>query len=108
MSRLLPLLLLPALAAAEVYEVGPGRRYETPDEAPWQRLLPGDEVRIHWREEPYRVRWAFVGRGREDAPIACRGVRGPDGQRPVIDAANAIAAPGLVYKGDNRCLIKIG
>ena len=98
----------PAAAKATVYDVGPGHDYETPDAAPWRLIEPGDEVRIHWRPEPYRSRWSFSYRGREDAPIVCRGVRGPDGQRPVIDGSNALAPPGVVYTGGTRGIIKIG
>ena len=102
------LVAAPSLADASVYEVGPDHEFKTPDTVPWSRLSPGDEVRIHWRAEPYRTRWSFSLRGREDAPIVCRGVRGPDGQRPVIDAANAISPAGLSYKGGQRGIIKIG
>lgn len=95
-------------ASATIYDVGPAHRMKTPDEAPWDRLLPGDEVHIHHRPEPYHVKWVFARRGTPDKPIAVRGIPGPQGQRPIIDGDNAITPPSLDYTGERRAIIKIG
>ena len=47
-------LLLSSTALAETYEVGEGMAYGAIGEVPWEALMPGDVVRIHWRAEPYR------------------------------------------------------
>lgn len=93
---------------ADIYHVGPEQRYETPDEAPWNVLRPGDEVHIHHRVEPYRVKWVFARQGTKSKPIAIRGIPGPNGERPVIDAENAITPPGQDYTSGARGIIKIG
>ncbi len=101
------LLGVSSVAQAETYDVGPGH-LATIGEVPWASLMPGDVVRIHYRAEPYREKWVIGVRGREDAPIVVQGIPGPEGQRPVIDGANAVTAPGLRYWNEVRGVIKIG
>lgn len=96
------------IASAEIHHVGPGRRFETPDEAPWNTLRPGDEVHIHYRAEPYRVKWVFARQGTASKPIAIRGIAGPNGERPVIDGENALTPPGQDFTSGGRGIIKIG
>lgn len=56
---------------------------------PWLKLEAGDEVRIRWKPEPYRVKLGLRSRGSKTAPIRIVGVPGPDGALPVLDAAEA-------------------
>lgn len=113
-SQLLPALIAIAIsfaagsASAEIYHVGPDYEFLTPDEAPWNTLLPGDEVHIHYRPEPYRVKWVFARQGTPSKPIAIRGIAGPEGQRPVIDGENAITPPSQDFTSGERGVIKIG
>ena len=93
---------------AAVYEVGPGHSLKEPGEVPWESLMPGDLVQIHWRAEPYRSKWVICRRGTEEAPIVVRGVAGPEGQLPVIDGRDAITRPQLNYWHEERSIIKIG
>lgn len=109
MLRLLLLSLVAfAGAGAAIYEVGPGQALTSIGAAPWATLQPGDEVRIHWRAEPYREKWVLTRQGLENMPITVRGIPGPQGQRPVIDGANAVTAPGLNFWSEDRGILKIG
>jgi len=97
-----------ASAGATIYEVGPGQPLSSIGAAPWTTLQPGDEVRIHWRAQPYREKWVLTRQGQENMPITVRGIPGPQGQRPVIEGANAVTAPGLNYWSEDRGILKIG
>ena len=95
---------LPGLRACEPsgqgkdYQVGlqSGQLREL-DEVPWDRLLPGDTVRIFHRPEPYRGKILLAAQGKPDAPVRVCGVRSAAGERPVIDGRDAVARPGLRY-----------
>ena len=104
----LALLLIPAVAAAATFEVGPGHDYETIGEVPWEALEAGDTVLIHWRAQPYHEKWIVAAHGTEDQPVTVQGVAGPDGQLPVIDGRDATTREELNYWGDSRSIIKIG
>ena len=95
-------------ARAATYEVGPGRPYATPSAVPWESLQPGDQVLIYWRAAPYKDKWVICRQGTAAAPIVVRGVRGPDGARPVIDGNGATTRLQLDYWGEQRAVIKIG
>ncbi len=87
-------LLLPgtantAHAAGKMYEVGPGRAYAQISDVPIEKLGPGDTVRIHWRQQPYKEIIAITSSGTAEAPITIQGVPGPQGQLPVLDANGA-------------------
>jgi len=95
--------------AAAVYEVGPGRPFVAVSSVPWEALLPGDVVRIHWRDQPYREKWVICRQGTSTAPITVSGVPHPaTGALPVIDASGAVTRPQLNFWNENRALIKIG
>ena len=81
------------------YPVGPGQPYTSLDAVPWESLRAGDTVRIHYRDTPYRSKFLLAGQGTADAPIRVCGVRGPNGERPVIDGSGATtrAALGPLY-----------
>ncbi|MGD9932309.1 MAG: hypothetical protein AB7T37_01210 [Dehalococcoidia bacterium] len=93
-----------------VYEVGPGQALKTIGEVPWETLVAGDTVRIHWRDEPYREKILLRGEGTAEQPIVVCGVGGPNGELPIIDGKDAVARSGLPYyspNGEPRGLITI-
>ena len=102
----LPLCLM--LAQAEVYEVGPGKRFATIAQAPWLSLEPGDQVLIYWRAEPYHEKWVIGAVGTAAAPIVVRGVPNDNGDIPVIDGIDAATATYFDYWIADRNIVKIG
>ncbi|MCA9076383.1 MAG: polysaccharide-degrading enzyme [Planctomycetaceae bacterium] len=97
-----------SIGMATDYHIGPGQEFESPFEAPWHRLLPGDTVFIHWREKSYRNKWVLVGHGTAAQPITVKGVPGPNGELPLIDGESATTPPGLDFWSEQRAVIKIG
>ncbi len=97
-----------APAAATLHEVGPGLAFDEIADVPWATLQPGDEVRIHWRPEPYREKWVIGRAGTQQAPIVVRGVPGPGGERPVVSGDGASTPDPLDFTNDRRGVIKIG
>ncbi len=80
-----------------LYEVGEAKDLETLGEVPWNTLGPGDMVRVHWREEPYREKVLISTRGEEGAPIRLCGAPGPEGQIPVLDADSSTTSPNQLW-----------
>jgi hypothetical protein len=97
----------PASLAA-TYEVGPGKAYANINDVPWESLLAGDTVLIHWRTTPYKEKWVICRQGTPSAPITVRGVAGPNGELPVIDGNGATTRAALNYWNETRGVIKIG
>jgi hypothetical protein len=105
-SALLALFWLqPAYAAT--YNVGPGQTYSSIASVPWESLVPGDIVQIHWRTTPYKEKWVINRRGTAAQPIIVRGVPGPAGQFPIIDGDGATTRPQLGYYSEARGIINI-
>ncbi|MCC6588995.1 MAG: right-handed parallel beta-helix repeat-containing protein [Bryobacterales bacterium] len=98
--------LLPALAVT--YEVGPGRTLARLAAVPWRQLGPGDTVLVYWKPEPYLDKFVISRSGTAAAPITLRGVPGPDGSLPVLQANGAETAPGLRYFNPERGVVQIG
>jgi hypothetical protein len=74
------------------YQVGPGvGQLSTLEQVPWESLKAGDTVRIFYKTDPYRGKILLVGVGTSSAPIRVCGVKGPYGERPIVDGENAIA-----------------
>ena len=86
------LLLLSCQVWATNYMVGPGRAHEELTTVPWLDLKPGDQVHIHWREQPYRTKIGLMARGTANQRIVIRGIAGPGGQRPEISGDGAVTA----------------
>jgi len=107
-SCLLALLLAVGSARAATHDVGPGQPLAAIGDVPWATLAPGDIVRIHWRAAPYREKWVIARSGTPASPIIVEGVRGPGGERPIIDGVGATTAPGLNYWSETRGIVKIG
>ena len=102
------LLLSAAFACATDYEVGPNRRYANVDQVPWEVLVPGDRVLIHWRPAPFKGKWVVCRRGTADRPITIVGVPGPNGELPVVDGQTAVTSPTLNFWNEARGVVKIG
>lgn len=89
--------VLEAREVPAVYEVGFGQAVTSIGAVPWNNLGAGDTVRIHWRSPAeggdYHEKIIISGQGTVDKPIQILGVPGPNGQRPVINGANATTGP---------------
>lgn len=105
-------LLLLSLASGEAqaidYQVGPGQDLANVGDVPWESLMPGDQVLIHWRAAPYQEKWVIGRQGTAADPIVVRGIPGPGGELPVIDGQNATTRTQLDYWNEVRGVIKIG
>jgi hypothetical protein len=100
--------LWPSTASSATYEVGPGKPLATISSVPWESLLAGDTVLIHWQAANYKEKWVICRQGTVSAPITIRGVPGPNGELPVIDGDGATTRTQLDFWGDTRGVIKIG
>ncbi|MFT3665096.1 hypothetical protein [Piscinibacter sp.] len=64
-------------------------------DVPWESLKAGDTVRIFYSATPYAGKFLIAAQGTADAPVRICGVKGPNGQRPVITGANAVTRRAL-------------
>jgi Right handed beta helix region len=92
--------------------VASGHRYDVVDQAsmnaiPWNLLKPGDVVCVAYNPLPYKSKIYFITRGAPGAPISLVGLRGPRGERPVIDGSGAVTSP-LINPAPNDTKIEIG
>lgn len=94
-------------AFGATYEVGPGMKYERITDVPLDSLEPGDIVKIHGKNEPYREKFIIRRSGTKDHPIFIRGVI-KEGKRPVIDGSNAVQIQREKWPQSGRWLIKLG
>ena len=76
-----------------LYDVGPGFAYTSLGAVPWDELVPGDEVRLHWRAAPYAEKILIPACGNALAPVSLVGVPGSLGELPVISGLAATLAP---------------
>ena len=72
---------------AEIYEVHSDAEMS---EIPWLTLSSGDEVHIHWKEEPYRVKIGLRCRGTEEQRVIIKGITNGEGELPVWSGEDAI------------------
>ncbi len=79
------------------YAVGEGQKYSDLSQIPWSSLGPGDTVRIHWRETPYRYKLLLSSSGSTGQPIRICGVAGNNGQRPMLSGKDATTPPRMGY-----------
>jgi hypothetical protein len=82
------------------YAVGPGETYSTIGAVPWNNLQPGDTVDIYWKSTPYNEKILMSASGTAAAPISIVGIPGPNGQKPIIDGANATTSSQFQYSYD--------
>ncbi|WP_319574688.1 right-handed parallel beta-helix repeat-containing protein [uncultured Desulfobacter sp.] len=94
-------------AYAQIYEVGPGKALERIGSVPFDRLEPGDLVKIYYREKPYLERIILRRSGTEQRPIRIKGIPSK-GRLPIIDGKLAGAVQRENWNHRGRWLIKIG
>ncbi|MEJ7608644.1 MAG: right-handed parallel beta-helix repeat-containing protein [Bryobacteraceae bacterium] len=99
---------LAATCVAATYEVGPGKPLSSLGEVPWATLQPGDKVLLYYRSAPYKEKFVICRQGTQAAPILIRGVKGPNGELPIVDGAGAVTVPGVNYWSESRGVIKVG
>ena len=79
---------------ATEYHVGPGQKFTKVGDVPWEQLLPGDAVFIHWRSAEqggdYREKINLTRSGEKGKPIRLVGVKGPNGERPCLNGKDAV------------------
>lgn len=86
-------------AAAVDYNVGPDAgQLAHVNDVPWGSLNPGDTVYIHYRTPAqggdYHEKIILTRSGTGASPIRIVGVPGPNGERPVLNGANATSLAG--------------
>ncbi len=86
-----------APGSGDDFTVGPGQDLATIGEVPWEDLGAGDTVRIAYRPEPYREKFLVSAHGTEANPFKVCGIRGPNGERPIIDGQNATTRAQIEY-----------
>ncbi|MDF1743598.1 MAG: hypothetical protein P1V19_07870, partial [Gimesia sp.] len=72
---------------AAVYQVGSDQEYHQVENVPWEKLMAGDEVHIHWRPQPYQTKWVLCCRGTKDKPIVIKGIPSPIIMAPTAEVA---------------------
>ena len=76
------------------YHVGPGQAYGRVVDVPWEALNPGDTVYLHWRSREqggdYHEKVNLTRSGVPGKPIRIIGVKGPNGERPVLNGKEAV------------------
>jgi hypothetical protein len=87
------------------YQVGDGKPYASLDQVPWESLNAGDTVRIYYRTAPYPGKFLISAQGTLDAPVRICGVRGPNGERPIIDGNGAVSRRTLAVSYGNNAYI---
>jgi hypothetical protein len=85
------------------YQVGPNSgQLANLSDVPWESLKAGDTVRIFYRSAPYAGKFLIAAQGTTDAPVRICGVKGANGERPIITGANAVTRTALVkYYGND-------
>ena len=80
------------------YQVGTGAgQLSDIDKVPWESLAAGDTVRIFHRSAPYRGKILLAASGTAAAQVRVCGVKGSNGERPIIDGADATTRAGLYF-----------
>jgi len=83
-------------AYAADYHVGPEQNLKSLEEVNWSSLSSGDTVYIHYGT--YREKFNLSTRGTEANPIRIIGVPDSNGNRPIIDAQNAVTASSSDFR----------
>ena len=102
------LTFLSQVAFATIFEVGPEKMYAAVSDVPWESLIAGDIVLIHWRSTPYAEKWSISVIGTAAAPVIVRGVPGLNGELPIIDGNNAITRAQLNFWNQERGVVRVG
>ena len=96
------------IAAQTTYHVGPDQAYNSIGTVPWESLVAGDSVIIHWRAQPYREKWVMARQGTAKHPIVVYGVPNGSNELPVIDAMDATTRTQLNFWNEGRGVVKVG
>lgn len=84
------------------YQVGSGAgQLASLDLVPWESLAAGDTVRLFYRAQPYKGKFSITAHGTASAPVRVCGVKGPNGERPIVDGADATTRAGISYGRDS-------
>ncbi len=93
------------VAGATDYQVGAGKAYTALHQVPWESLKAGDTVRIFYSATPYKGKFLIAASGTAAAPVRVCGVRGPAGERPVIDGNGAVSRTQLASAYGNSTAV---
>jgi hypothetical protein len=104
---ILAFFFIPFSLHAQIYEVGPGKKFEKIADVPLDSLEPGDVVKIHYRKEPYHEKFILRRSGTKKRPIVITGVP-KDGKLPIIDGSQAYQRQKDSLDQSGRWLIKVG
>lgn len=81
------------------YQVGPNAGQLTaPSQVPWNALVAGDSVRFFYSPNAYKIGAKFAI---NSSGVTVCGVRGPNGERPVLDGSGATTSPNTNYGRDS-------
>ena len=75
--------------------MGDGQQFSALQQVPWENLRTGDTVRVFYRAAPYAGKFLIAAQGTAEAPVRICGVRGPNGERPIIDGDGAVTRGAL-------------
>lgn len=76
--------------AGRDFQVGPGAgQLASLDQVPWESLKAGDTVRIFYKPTAYKGKVFISAEGTATMPVRVCGVKGPNGERPVVDGNGA-------------------
>lgn len=90
-----------------VIDVGPGFAIGELEDVAWESMPSDTLVKVHWRDAPYRAKFAINTAGTESSPVVLLGISDA-GRKPVISGEDAVTRPELSYSNRSRSLIKIG
>ena len=72
---------------------------------PWEALKAGDTVRIAYSATPYKGKFLIAAKGTASAPVRVCGIKGPNGERPIIDGNGAVSRPALAAAYGSTTLV---
>lgn len=83
------------------FHVGAGQQYATLAAVPWHLAGAGSTVYLHAQPTPFFGKILLPNRGTSTQPIRVVGVKGPNGERPILDGQNAAPPPlSTTYDGE--------
>jgi len=96
---------IPISSNATDYHIGSGQKYASIGQLAWSSLVAGDTVYIH--PGTYHEKINISSRGTEASPIRVIGVLDGEGNRPVIDGANATTPSSADYRWSDPTQLQI-
>ena len=86
------------------YHVGPSQTYTNISDVPWNALVAGDNVFIHYRATPYKEKIVLRGEGTAAHPISLIGVADANGNRPILDGDGAVSTAANYFSTGEHSL----